>query len=246
MTSRLIDARLLRLLAWNNRARDPESEPANKLAVLPELQRWQAKRLRASFTDFLADPRRCQAAEFFLTDLYGDFDVSRRDRDVERVLPLMRRVLPERLLESAADAIELSVLSHRLDLRMAKALTSLGARKVCDTSYTEAYRHAGLRRLREHQISLIVGLGHNLEQAVSKPLIGHLLRLARTPAKAAGLSELQSFLERGFAAFRALGSARDFVEDIAHRERSVSERLFSGHPRPFEVVPKPPSKTLLR
>lgn len=239
MTSRQIDARLLRLLAWNNRARDPAQEPANALPVLPLLQSWQAKRLRASFSDFLADSRRRQAAEFFLSDLYGDFDVSRRDRDIERVLPLMRRVLPERLLEAAADAIELSVLSHRLDLRMAQALDQVGERQITDQSYADAYRRAGLRRLRQHQIGLVVGLGHTLERAVSKPMIGHLLRLARGPAKAAGLGELQSFLERGFAAFRALGSARDFVEDIAHREQSVSDRLFAGHPAPFEVVPKP-------
>lgn len=239
MTSRHIDARLLRLLAWNNRARDPANEPANRYEELARLQKWQAKRLRASFTDFLADPRRRQAAEFFLTDLYGDFDVSRRDRDIERVLPLMRRVLPERLLEAAADAIELSVLSHRLDLRMAEVLRANGVGKITDQVYADAYRKAGLRRLRAHQIELIVKLGHTLERAVSKPLIGHLLRLARGPARAAGLSELQSFLERGFAAFQALGSARDFVEDIAHREKSVSDRLFSGHPHPFEVVPSP-------
>ena len=239
MSSRQIDTRLLRLLAWNNRARDPKIEPVNGMQILADLQRWQARRLRASFADFLADSRRREAAEFFLSDLYGDFDVSQRDRDVERVLPLMRRVLPQRLLGAAADAIELSVLSHLLDLRLARTLAEANVSEVNETTYGQAYRKAGVRRLRAHQIGLVVGLGHTLERAVSIPMIGHLLRLARGPAKAAGLSELQSFLERGFSAFRSLGNAREFVEDIAHRERSVSDRLFSGHPRPFEVMPSP-------
>ena len=151
----------------------------------------------------------------------------------------MRRVLPERLLGAAADAIELSVLSHLLDLRMARTLKAANVSVVNEETYGRAYRKAGVRRLRVHQIGLVVELGHTLERAVSKPMIGHLLRLARGPARAAGLSELQSFLERGFSAFRSLGNAREFVEDIAHRERSVSDRLFSGHPRPFEVMPSP-------
>jgi len=226
--------RLIRLVEANRRVRDPDHEPRNRLPVLTALQRWQAERLRRSFADFLASPRQRPAAEFFLSDLYGDFDVSARDRDVERVLPVMRRVLPERLLEAATDAIELAVLSHALDLRVAEALARKGSRKITEADYAEAYRAAGLHRLRRHQVGLIVRLGLTLDRAVSKPMIGHLLRLSRGPARAAGLADLQSFLERGFDAFRALGGASAFVNEIARREMLVSSRLFEGHPRPFE------------
>ncbi|GIX36658.1 MAG: hypothetical protein KatS3mg126_2437 [Lysobacteraceae bacterium] len=228
--------RLGSLLAANRRLHDPALEPRNRLPVLRALRRWQAARLRESFADFLASPAQRPAAEFFLSDLYGDIDVSQRDRDVERVLPLMRRVLPARLLDVAADAIELAVLSQAFDLRMAEVLEpALGGAPIDTAAYAQAYRKVGCPRLRRRQVMLIHGIGVDLERAVSSPTIAALLRLSRGPARAAGLAELQGFLERGFAAFRALGSASAFVEEIARRELEVSRRLFAGHPRPFAV-----------
>ena len=234
--------RLGQLLQANRKVHDPLLEPRNRLPLLGPLRRWQAERLRAGFADFLASPRQRPAAEFFLSDLYGDFDVSGRDRDVERVLPVMRRVLPAKLLGAAADAIELAVLSHALDLRVTEALQGIiDAPPIHQADYAEAYRRTGLQRLRRHQVMLIHQVGVDLDKAVSTPAIGALLRLSRGPAKAAGLAELQSFLERGFAAFRALQGARAFVEEIARRELEVSRRLFAGHPQPFEVTPHPGS-----
>lgn len=230
--------RLGQLLLANRKVHDPRQEPRNRLPLLGPLRRWQSARLRASFSDFLASPRQRPAAEFFLSDLYGDFDVSGRDRNVEQVLPVMRRVLPGKLLGAAADAIELAVLSHAFDLRVAEALHRLtDGSGISDAVYAEAYRQAGLPRLRRHQVMLIHQVGVDLDKAVSKPAIGALLRVSRGPAKAAGLGELQSFLERGFSAFRALQGAADFVEEISRRELEVSQRLFAGHPRPFDVVP---------
>ncbi len=236
MSHPVLDRRLINLLAANRRYRDPVLEPLNRHPVLLALQRFQAKRLRASFADFLASPRERQAAEFFLSDLYGDFDVSVRDQNIERVLPIMRRVLPEKLLAAAADAIELSALSHAFDLRVTKQLVKHSDSEVIELfRYAQAYRAAGLPRLRSHQVGLITRVGESLDRTVSKPLIGHLLRMSRIPARAAGLSELQSFLERGFEAFRALGGSGPFVNEIAARELSVSERLFAGDPDPFRA-----------
>lgn len=235
MSDQALDRRLTRLVEANRRCHDPVSEPRNTSPWLPALQRWQAARLRESFADFLASPRERMAAEFFLSDLYGDFDVGERDREIERVLPLMRRVLPHSLLHAVADTLELAVLSHAFDLRMAGALAARVAPDAIDaTSYAEAYRDVGRPRLRQHQIGLIESVGTILDRAVSMPLIGALLRMSRGPARAAGLHDLQTFLERGFAAFKQLGGARRFVDEIARRELAVSRRLFAGHPRPFE------------
>jgi hypothetical protein len=72
-----------------------------------------------------------------------------------------------------------------------------------------------------------------LAKAVRTPGVAMLLRLSRGPAKASGLGELQGFLERGFAAFSALGDGKAFVADIESSERKVAQRLFSGDPDPF-------------
>ena len=227
--------RLARRLAWQRAAHDPARDPRNTLPQLSLLRQWQSRRLAASFADFLADPRMRPAAQFFLSDLYGDKDFSARDRDAARILPMMARLLPDTLLRAATEAIELAVLSHALDLRMAAQLARrpkpMAPLTVAD--YARAYRYGGYRRLRRHQIELVLQVGHALDAAVKKHGVHKLLRASRIPAQLAGLSELQAFLERGFNAFEALGGADEFLAAVAGRERAVSERLFAGDPKPF-------------
>lgn len=222
-------------LAWHQAVHDPQREPRNRSPWLPPLRRWQAARLAAGFADLLAAPRTRPAAEFFLSDLYGDHDFSDRDRDVARVVPLMQRLLPPALLETLADAIALGALSHAFDLRMAEALEAEGGAtvEIDPVRYARAYRQVGCPRLRRHQIALIVRVGQRLDRAVHKQGVERLLRLSRLPARAAGLGELQGFLERGFAAFRRLDGAADFLRIVAEREQEVSRRLFAGDPHPF-------------
>src|SRR6478735_1631622 len=149
--------RLARRLAWQRAAHDPVRDPRNLLPQLSMLRQWQSKRLAESFADFLADPKMRPAAEFFLSDLYGDKDFSARDRDAARILPLMARLLPDTLLRAATEAIELAVLSHALDLRV---VAQLAKRRqpmspISEADYARAYRHGGYRRLRRHQIELV-------------------------------------------------------------------------------------------
>jgi len=230
--------RLEWLLREHQALHDPAVEPRNALPWLPELRRWQSRRLEASFDRFLRDPQRRPAAQFFLTDVYNERDFTQRDADIARVLPMMQRLLPASLQETVADAIELGLLTHALDLRMAQVLEEIGGRRprLDATLYARAYRAAGLRRLRAYQIDLIARVGLGLSLALGLPGVAMLLRLSRTPARAAGLSQLQGFLERGFEAFDRLGDARDFIAEIEQDERAISRRLFAGDPDPFDAA----------
>lgn len=232
-----IPARLARRLAWHQALHDPKREPRNGLRWLPELRRWQAARLQRSFARFLRDPRRAAAAQFFLSDVYGDRDFARRDADIARVLPMMQKLLPNSLLATVADAIELGALSHALDLRMAQTLQSLapGRRKLDEGLYARAYRETGMRRLRARQIRLIRSVGGGFGRALKLPGVAALLAFSRGPARLAGLSELQGFLERGYAAFDGLGDAETFVAEIERDEHEASRRLFAGEANPFGV-----------
>ena len=78
-------------------------------------------------------------------------------------------------------------------------------------------------------------MGRDLDSLVTKPLVYRTLKLMRTPARLAGLEDLQDFLERGFEAFRAMGGAQAFLEVVESRETEILNRLFSGAPRPFSV-----------
>jgi len=223
---------LLRALAL---ARDPFAEPRNLLPVLRPLQAWQSERLSRSFGDLRQNPRYRAAAEFFAGELYGADDASWRDRDLARMLPRLKAWLPGHMLETVAGALELDLLSHELDLSVCEALVRarVPPAGVTAATYAEAYREANDRPARERQLELLLGVGRELDRIVKKPLIYTILRLARGPARAAGLERLQAFLEHGFAAFAAMGKADPFLAEIERREREVMARLFARHPDPF-------------
>jgi hypothetical protein len=201
---------------------------------LEELKRWQAARLARSYADVAAIPRYRAATSFFLNDLYGAKDFSRRDAAMMRIAPTMARMLPASATESAALAIELESLSEDLDHRVARAL---GAGALDEANYARAYRAGSTRPEREHQIALIGAVGARLDRLVETPLVYRMLKVMRRPARLAGLEDLQEFLERGFHAFREMAGAEEFLALIASRETEILNRLFSGVPQPFSVSP---------
>ncbi|MBB4197409.1 hypothetical protein CCR94_24200 [Rhodoblastus sphagnicola] len=199
---------------------------AGARAARLRLRAWQAARLARSHADLLVHPKYAAAARFFLTDLRGPQDRGVDEDAIRRVLPLMKKGLPASGIETIADAIELDTLSDALDAEMA-AIVERGA------AYGEAYRQTGRRDDRARQIELMRHLGHKLEALAGAPLIGLALKAMRKPAQIGGFGELHGFLERGYAAFRQMGGARDFVETLARREEAISAALFSGDDSPL-------------
>jgi hypothetical protein len=196
-----------------------------------ELKRWQTERLERTYADLRAEPRYREAIDFFVDDLYGPKDFSGRDTAMLRVLPAMVRILPARAVETAALAIEIEALSEELDHRLAAALDA----PLDEASYARAYRASATPEERGRQIELIGEVGTRLDALVRSPLVYRTLKLMRQPARLAGLSSLQDFLEGGFHAFEAMGGADEFLRTIEGREREILKRLFSGAPEPFSV-----------
>lgn len=205
---------------------------AKRPARLAELKRFQAKRLARSYEDLAAQPRYRAATAFFLDDLYGPKDFSARDQEMLRIVPVMSRILPASALETAALAIELEAVSEDLDQRLAAALPE---GPIDDQAYAAAYRESSTREERRHQIDLIEGVGTRLDALVRKPLVSHMLKLMRTPAHMAGLGGLQEFLEEGFASFRDMKGADEFLATLRAREEAVLSALFCAKPDPFSV-----------
>ncbi|RPH67132.1 MAG: hypothetical protein EHM83_02280 [Burkholderiales bacterium] len=189
---------------------------------------WQAHRLARTHRDLLTEPRHVPAARFFLEDLYGAKDFSQRDAELARIVPMMARLLPDAALATIADAVEMDALSERLDLALARRLREPDAPAIDEAAYADAYRAAGSRSEREHQIELIVTVGRSLDRLVRHPMLGHLLNAMGGPARLAGLSEMHDFLARGFEAFRSMGGASEFLARIERRERQILEALYAG------------------
>jgi len=211
-----------------------EEAAANPIlaGALARLANWQARRLAQTYADLSAQPRYADAIEFFKSDLYGDADVARRDADAARVTSIMARMLPERVIATIAQAMELNVLSHELDRLVQKALPRAdGHFSVAD--YASAYRRAGNMPQRQRQIFLIVEIGHSLDVFVRRPLIRTALAMMRGPAHLAGFGVLHDFLERGFNAFHKMGGADEFLETIRKRETAIHDAIAGGSNSPF-------------
>ena len=193
---------------------------------------FQNQRFARTYADLARVPRYQDAIGFFLYELYGDADMTARDADVIRVLPVMTRMLPAAALQTIRDALAFEALAERLDSELAR---QLGDRPLDDASYAAAFAACNQRDLRERQMAYVGQIGHALDRMTRWPMIKTSLKMMRAPARAAGLQTLQEFLESGYNAFANMRGADVFLATIARRETAILERLFAGHPRPFDV-----------
>jgi len=206
-------------------ARATASSAADRLAV----RTYQQKRLAQTHADLLASDKYGPAATFFLTELYSTEDLTQRDADIERVIKILVKFLPDKALATLAAALEMDALSELLDGRLAATLRSRqgtgGALTIDATSYRLAYRSMGDFRLRLRQMDLTEEIGLALDKLARMPLLMTLLRVMRAPATAGGVGGLHEFLERGYAAFVHMKGGREFIDAIISREREEHDRL---------------------
>ena len=232
MLERLEKLQRLRGALSGSNGRDAGDE-ADFKARLKEVKTWQQRRLARTYADLAADRRYAPAIAFFLEELYGVKDSTIRDRDLTRMYPTMKRLLPKFAFDAVDKALELDVLAEEFDQALAMALDS---QPITDASYLNAFRKVGRREDRLRQIALMRAVGEGLDRMVKKPLIFSTLKMLRRPAKVAGLGEMQQFLETGFTAFRHMNGAEYFLETIASRETVLIERIVNGGADPFSVI----------
>jgi len=208
-------------------------EPGFPLVELEHLQAWQRQRLAGVYEDVISQERYRAAGNFFLDELYGGLHFRERDQEMERVLPVMVRMLRDDMILVLAEAFELQSLSLQFDMEMTMQFQKSGWDELDTARYGEIYRACGRAPEREHQIELIRRLGLELNELVHHRLVLWLIRTLRAPARAAGFGLLQSFLENGLNAFRVMGDGTEFIETVWRRESDVMNRLFDSDENPF-------------
>ena len=212
-----------------------ERDAANRVSLAAAdrmaVRAFQQQRLAATHADLLASDEYGPAAHFFLTELYSTEDMTQRDADIERVIKILVRFLPDKALSTLAAALEMDALSEHLDGKMVAALRSVQNNKeplkIDATRYQRAYRKVGQPEQRLRQIALTQSIGGALDQLARKPLLRGLLRMMRAPAAAGGVGGLHEFLERGYAAFAHMKGGQAFIESIAKRELDEHQRLMT-------------------
>lgn len=201
---------------------------AGQADAVHAVKQLQARRFRASYADFLADPRHAPATRFFLDELYGEHDFSQRDAQFGRIAGAIERLFPDAVSELAVDLAETHALTEGLDHTMATHW--LAAPGPAAARYLSAWRATGERAQRERQLAVVLHMGRELQRLTRMTSLRLALRMMRRPAEAAGLGSLQQFLERGFEAFGHMGDAAGFLQAIAQREQDWIDTLFDASP----------------
>ena len=203
--------------------RERDAEPDLRVRVRA-VKQFQHARFARDYAALLGNSRYGAATRFFLDELYGPADFASRDAELERVIPWMARVLPDEVMRTIADLIELHVLTEELDQQMAAALSSAN---LDERSYRGVWRAIGRRADRERQLALLLATGRALDRHTTNRALTATLRLMRAPAQAAGLGQLQAFLEAGITAFAAMRGAGDFLTLIDANESRTMCDLFA-------------------
>lgn len=228
------------LLVQLRRQQEFSHRPVAEGGLSPQLallRAWQSQRLATTHADLLASPRYGKACRFFLEDIYAPKDFSQRNHDIVRIHDFMRRFLPAGVLHTLTETIALNNLTETLDEQLLEALVNeLGmSDEITPELYAEAYRVCDNYDDRKLQIDMIVEVGRGIERLVHIPFVGWTLRMARGPALRGGWDELQSFLERGYAAFKHMGRAKPFLQTIQRREMQILDQIFAGDEDPFHI-----------
>lgn len=198
------------------------AQPALAERVLA-LKSYQQSRFLHTYADLVADARHAAAARFFLDELYGPGDFTQRDLQFARIVPTVARLFPSEIVQTVAQLAELHALSESLDTTMGVTLDSAA---IDAPRYVRAWQVCGRAQDRERQIDLTIRIGEALDLYTRRPMMTTSLRMMRTPARAAGLGDLQRFLENGFETFKAMRGAGHFLQTVAERERAFAVRLF--------------------
>ena len=201
---------------------------AELASATAKVKHLQSLRFRNTYADFLASPRYQAATRFFLEELYGEHDFTDRDAQFARIAGAIEGLFPAAVGQLAVHLAETHALSERLDHEMAGHWTGLAGDLSEPTRYLRCWRATGQREHRSRQLAVVLQMGKELQRLTRSKSILIALKMMRKPARLAGLSSLQHFLERGFAAFAAMTDATAFLAAIEAREAAWIASMFDS------------------
>ena len=181
------------------------------------LKKFQVERLKETHKDLLSDRDTREAALFFLNEIYSFKDLSKRDQDLEKLLPTMGKMFPENTLEVIANAMVLDALTEELETKMAIKL----GESFTEEEYLNIYKSDTSYEERLKQLKLVQDLGYCLCSLVKIPLISTTLKMMTIPAKFANLSEMHEFLHGGFQTFKNTRDPEGFMNTLVKREKEI-------------------------
>lgn len=201
------------------------------LAAKIFLKNFQSERIKETHADLLACPNTKDTATFFLREIYSSKDLSQRDEDLERLIPIMEKTFPLNTLEVITQAITLDAMTEKMDSIMA---VRLGV-KFNHEEYSQAFRELTLKEERIKQLDMVHSLGISLSCLVKIPFLKTTLKIMRVPARIANLYAIHEFLETGFTVFKETKDSEGFINDLVFREKKLIEQIYALKKNPLKL-----------
>lgn len=202
--------------------------------AVTQVKGFQARRFAGTYADLLNSLPYRDAVLFFLNELYGQRDFEQRDLQFARIAGALQRIFPEDVVTTAVALAGLHALTEELDSAMAQAWLDddSGPSQTDVLRYVAAWRKVAREQDRSRQLQAVLELGRELEKLTHTPGLRLMLRMMRRPASAAGLSDLQRFLESGFDNFSTMahrpGCTKEFLDTVKDREARLISLLFNA------------------
>ena len=213
------------------------SSPRLALAI-SEVKKFQTRRFTKTYADILTQGPYQPAAKFFLEELYGEKDYAQRDLQFSRIAGAVQKLMPKSAVATAVLLAKLHLLTEELDHAMGLAWVGLSPNTLSDDlapenkalRYVRTWRAVGRHADRALQLTQVLDVGRDLDRLTRMPGLRLTLKMMRRPAQAAGLSDLQQFLETGFDTFAAMGrknkDVQNFLTLIHQRESALLDDLY--------------------
>jgi hypothetical protein len=221
------------LLAYHDLQQSLTNSP-----LLPQrlaLSAWQSRRLQMTHSDLHSDARFRNGLNFLFSDLYSPQDFSSRDSSLERIFPKMVKWLPESVLDTVAQLVELNHLTQWLDQQLTERLFAhSAAQEIRIDLYCDAYRRCDNRTDRERQVRQVCEAGLLLDRYARSTFLRYSLKISESAAEMAGLAALHQFLLKGFSAFHEMQDVERLMRTLEQRELAIMNRIHAEHPQPFE------------
>jgi len=189
---------------------------------------WQVQYMSPFYEDHRAGQGHAAAVDFFISDLTG-INISRRDQDLAKVVPVMTRMLPDRALQALADAMTLNARVLEINLSICQELFSERELdyEISERDYCLACRRASSLEECLELVSLTRLVGEDLRRIIKFPILGVILRAMRSPARLAGFGEMQDFLETGYRTFSAVDDVNRFLDDMSIRTTEIFTSVYN-------------------
>lgn len=204
------------------------SQPGLAQAV-SDIKAFQARRFMGTYFDLLQTKQYKPATLFFLEELYSEKDYSDRDAQFSRIASTLDRLFPRQVVETAVALAKLHSLTEELDQEM--AVNWLNNPELDPVSrYIAAWKKVARRADRDLQLNGALKVGQELVVLTRTPGLRLALKMMRRPARLAGMSALQHFLESGFDTFANMNQEADgtafFLTTVQIREKKIIDLLF--------------------